>query len=75
MSIPEATNRQPILPIEDATENTAEVGKQPPSPYIVSIVLRRTPPETVVTNIAETTIYNLDCFEKEVLSGNEISVK
>ena len=30
--------------------------------------------ETALTNIAETTIYNLDCFDKEILSGNEISV-
>ncbi|GGG17340.1 lactate dehydrogenase [Dokdonia pacifica] len=30
--------------------------------------------ETALTNIAETTIYNLDCFDKAVLSGNEISV-
>ena len=29
--------------------------------------------ETALTNIAETTIYNLDCFEKQVLSGNEVS--
>ena len=28
--------------------------------------------ETALTNIAETTIYNLDCFEKEVNSGNEV---
>jgi len=27
-----------------------------------------------LTNIAETTIYNLDCFEKEIPSGNEISI-
>tara|TARA_R110001606_G_scaffold229776_1_gene377712 strand:+ start:1106 stop:2101 length:996 start_codon:yes stop_codon:yes gene_type:complete len=30
--------------------------------------------ETALTNIAETTIYNLDCFDKEMPSGNEISV-
>tara|TARA_R110002051_G_scaffold177368_2_gene247265 strand:- start:4611 stop:5606 length:996 start_codon:yes stop_codon:yes gene_type:complete len=30
--------------------------------------------ETALTNIAETTIYNLNCFDKAVLSGNEISV-
>jgi len=30
--------------------------------------------ETALTNIAETTIYNLDCFEKEIPSGNEISI-
>lgn len=30
--------------------------------------------ETALTNIAETTIYNLDCFEKQVVSGNEITV-
>ncbi|RYH75848.1 2-hydroxyacid dehydrogenase [Flavobacteriaceae bacterium 144Ye] len=29
--------------------------------------------ETALTNIAETTIYNLDCFEKQKHSGNEIS--
>jgi D-lactate dehydrogenase len=28
--------------------------------------------ETALTNIAETTIYNLDCFEKRKVSGNEI---
>lgn len=28
--------------------------------------------ETALTNIAETTIYNLDCFEKQEPSGNEI---
>lgn len=30
--------------------------------------------ETALTNIAETTIYNLDCFDKEVVSANEIRV-
>ena len=30
--------------------------------------------ETVLTNIAETTIYNLDYFEKQVLSGNEVTI-
>jgi D-lactate dehydrogenase len=30
--------------------------------------------ETALTNIAETTIYNLDCFEKQRLSGNEITI-
>lgn len=30
--------------------------------------------ETALTNIAETTIYNLDCFEKQLLSGNEVPV-
>ena len=29
--------------------------------------------ETALTNIAETTIYNLDCFEKGKVSGNEVS--
>ena len=29
--------------------------------------------ETALTNIAETTIYNLDCFEKDKVSGNEVS--
>lgn len=29
--------------------------------------------DTALKNIAETTIYNLDCFEKGVLSGNELS--
>ena len=28
--------------------------------------------KTALTNIAETTIYNLDCFEKQVRSGNEV---
>jgi D-lactate dehydrogenase len=27
---------------------------------------------TALTNIAETTIYNLDCFEKQISSGNEV---
>jgi len=30
--------------------------------------------ETALTNIAETTIYNLDCFEKQILSGNEVTI-
>ena len=30
--------------------------------------------ETALTNIAETTIYNLDCFEKGTVSGNEVTV-
>lgn len=30
--------------------------------------------ETALTNIAETTIYNLDCFERQILSGNEIII-
>jgi len=29
--------------------------------------------ETALTNIAETTIYNLDCFDKGKVSGNEVS--
>lgn len=29
--------------------------------------------ERALTNIAETTIYNLDCFEKGTVSGNEVS--
>lgn len=29
--------------------------------------------ETALTNIAETTIYNLDCFENGKVSGNEVS--
>ncbi len=29
--------------------------------------------ETALTNIAETTIYNLDCFEKEIVSGKEVN--
>tara|TARA_R110000744_G_scaffold122894_1_gene227950 strand:+ start:448 stop:1446 length:999 start_codon:yes stop_codon:yes gene_type:complete len=28
--------------------------------------------DTALTNIADTTIYNLDCFEKQIPSGNEI---
>ena len=28
--------------------------------------------ETALTNIAETTIYNLDCFEKQIPSVNEV---
>jgi D-lactate dehydrogenase len=31
--------------------------------------------ETALTNIAETTIFNLDCFEKQIRSGNEITIK
>lgn len=30
--------------------------------------------ETALTNIAETTIYNLDCFEKQINSGNEVNI-
>jgi len=30
--------------------------------------------ETALTNIAETTLYNLDCFEKRILSGNEVTL-
>lgn len=29
--------------------------------------------DTALTNIADTTIYNLDCFEKQILSGNEVT--
>jgi len=29
--------------------------------------------ETALTNIAETYIYNQDCFEKEIVSGNEVN--
>ncbi|TVZ28680.1 D-lactate dehydrogenase [Gillisia sp. Hel_I_86] len=29
--------------------------------------------ETALTNIADTTIYNLDCFEKGTVSGNEVA--
>tara|TARA_R110002049_G_scaffold218843_1_gene390474 strand:+ start:11181 stop:11774 length:594 start_codon:yes stop_codon:yes gene_type:complete len=29
--------------------------------------------DTALTNIADTTIYNLDCFEKQIDSGNEIA--
>ena len=29
--------------------------------------------ETALTNIAETTIYNIDCFENGKVSGNEVS--
>tara|TARA_R110001583_G_scaffold80855_6_gene216478 strand:- start:4693 stop:5688 length:996 start_codon:yes stop_codon:yes gene_type:complete len=31
--------------------------------------------ETTLTNIAETTIYNMDCFEKQILSGNGVSIE
>ena len=31
--------------------------------------------ETALKNIAETTIYNLDCFEKNITCENEISIK
>ena len=30
--------------------------------------------ETALTNIAETTIRNLDCFEKQIRSGNEVTI-
>ncbi|MDG2431400.1 2-hydroxyacid dehydrogenase [Flavobacterium sp.] len=30
--------------------------------------------ETALTNIAETTVYNLDCFEKQKISGNEVNI-
>ena len=30
--------------------------------------------DTALTNIAETTIYNLDCFERQILSGNEVTI-
>ena len=29
--------------------------------------------DTALTNIADTTVYNLDCFEKQIESGNEVS--
>ena len=29
--------------------------------------------DTALTNIADTTIYNLDCFEKQIHSGNEVA--
>jgi D-lactate dehydrogenase len=29
--------------------------------------------DTALTNIADTTIYNLDCFEKQIDSGNEVA--
>ncbi len=31
--------------------------------------------ETALTNIADTTIYNLDCFEKQTTSGNEVTIE
>lgn len=31
--------------------------------------------QTALTNIAETTIYNLDCFEKQTRSGNEVTIE
>jgi len=31
--------------------------------------------DTALTNIADTTIYNLDCFEKQIDSGNEVTSK
>ena len=30
--------------------------------------------DTALTNIAATTIHNLDCFEQGILSGNELNV-
>ena len=30
--------------------------------------------ETALANIADTTIYNLDCFEKQIASGNEVTI-
>ena len=29
--------------------------------------------DTALINIAKTTIYNLDCFEKGIISGNEVT--
>ena len=31
--------------------------------------------DTALTNIADTTLYNLDCFEKQIDSGNEVAGK
>ena len=31
--------------------------------------------DTALQNISETTIYNLDCFEKKMTCGNEIIIK
>ena len=31
--------------------------------------------DTALSNIADTTIYNLDCFEKQLVSGNEVASK
>ena len=31
--------------------------------------------DTALTNIADTTIYNLDCFEKGMDSGNEVTIQ
>ena len=31
--------------------------------------------DTALTNIADTTLYNLDCFEKQIDSGNEVASK
>ncbi|MBL87640.1 MAG: hydroxyacid dehydrogenase [Winogradskyella sp.] len=31
--------------------------------------------ETALTNIADTTIYNLDCFEKQTISENEVTIE
>ena len=49
--IPEAPNRQAISLIVVASDLTAIVVVQEAGPSIVCIVLRRTPPATVVANV------------------------
>ena len=52
-SIPKATNREPVFLIVAAPEYTAIVVKQVAVPGTARIVLRRTPPETVLANVDE----------------------
>ena len=51
--IPEATNREPIWLIVGASGYSAEAGGQVAVPGARGIVLRRTPPESIVANEAE----------------------
>ena len=52
-SIPKATNREPTFLIEVVPVYIAIVVVQVAVPGTVRIVLRRTPPVTVVANVAE----------------------
>ena len=55
-SIPKATNREPKMLIVAVTVDIAKVVVQVAGPGTVCIVLRRTPPVTVVANEVESTI-------------------
>ena len=52
-SIPKATNREPVSLTAVAPDHNAIAVIQVAVPGIVCIVLRRTPPETVLANAAE----------------------